>query len=150
MMSDARYAKRWHDKEEFYAKNGIERGKNLIVTEEFSGEGLDSHQINAIIKDVFLIRRQSAVIESFLTENGVNVLSGAVCKTNGCSVGFGCQFPFQMNQFSRWRRRRPFAGIERLPVFLDVTERLTSVLANRSQKDSLIRHLGHLHRQRRD
>ena len=55
MMSDTRYAKRWHDKEKFYAKNGIERGKNLIVTEEFAGEGLDSHQINEMIKDVFLL-----------------------------------------------------------------------------------------------
>lgn len=55
MMSDARYAKRWHDKEKFYAKNGIERGKNLIVTEEFAGEGLDSHQINAMIKDIFML-----------------------------------------------------------------------------------------------
>ena len=55
MMSDARYAKRWHDKEKFYAKNGIERGKNLIVTEEFVGEGLDSHQINAMIKDIFML-----------------------------------------------------------------------------------------------
>ena len=55
MMSDARYAKRWHDKEKFYAKNGIERGKNLIVTEEYAGEGLDSYKINEMIKDVFLL-----------------------------------------------------------------------------------------------
>lgn len=55
MMSDTRYVKRWNKKEKFYAKNGIERGKNLIVTEEFSGEGLDSYQINKMIKEVFML-----------------------------------------------------------------------------------------------
>lgn len=54
MMSDARYAKRWHDKEKFYAKNGIERGRNLIVTVEYAGEGLDSFKINELIQDTFL------------------------------------------------------------------------------------------------
>lgn len=53
MMSDTRYAKKWHDKEQFYAKNGIKQGKNLIVTEEYSGEGLDSYKINEIIQQVF-------------------------------------------------------------------------------------------------
>ena len=53
MMSDSKYAKRWADKEKYYKKNGIERGKNLIVTEEFSGEGIDSDQIDAIIKETF-------------------------------------------------------------------------------------------------
>lgn len=55
MMSDIRYAKRWRDKEKFYAKHGIVRGKNLIVTEEFSGEGLDSYKINEMIKDTFML-----------------------------------------------------------------------------------------------
>lgn len=55
MMSDIRYAKRWHDKEAFYAKNGIERGKNLIVTEERAGEGLDSYKINELIKEIFML-----------------------------------------------------------------------------------------------
>lgn len=55
MMSDARYVKRWNEKEKFYAKNGIVRGKNLIVTEEYSGEGLDSYKINEMIKDIFLL-----------------------------------------------------------------------------------------------
>ena len=55
MMSDARYAKRWHDKEKFYAKHGIERNKNLIVTEEYAGEGLDSYQINEMIKEIFML-----------------------------------------------------------------------------------------------
>ena len=53
MMSDVKYAKRWHEKEAFYAKNGIIRGKNLIVTEEYAGEGLDSHMIDEIIKATF-------------------------------------------------------------------------------------------------
>ena len=55
MMSDAKYAKRWAEKEKFYAKNGIIRGKNLIVTEEHDGEGLDSFQINEMIKDIFML-----------------------------------------------------------------------------------------------
>ena len=53
MMSDTKYAKRWADKESFYAKNGILLGKNLIVTEEYDGEGLASDQIDAMIKDIF-------------------------------------------------------------------------------------------------
>ena len=55
MMSDDRYAKRWSDKEKFYAKHGIKRGQNLIVTEEYTGEGLDSYQINEMIKDIFML-----------------------------------------------------------------------------------------------
>ena len=55
MMSDAKYAKRWKEKEKFYEKNGIVRGKNLIVTEEYDGEGLDSFKINEMIKEVFLL-----------------------------------------------------------------------------------------------
>lgn len=55
MMSDAKYAERWSEKEKFYAKNGLLRGKNLIVTEEYAGEGLDSHEINKIIKEVFML-----------------------------------------------------------------------------------------------
>ena len=55
MMSDSKYAKRWQEKEKFYAKNGIVRGKNLIVTEEYSGEGLDSYKIKEMIKDIFML-----------------------------------------------------------------------------------------------
>lgn len=54
MMSDAKYAKRWYDKEKFYAKHGIVRGENLIVTEEYASEGLDSQKINELIRDVFM------------------------------------------------------------------------------------------------
>lgn len=53
MMSDNRYAKRWADKEQFYAKHNIVRGKNLIVTEEFAGEGLESNKIDELIKETF-------------------------------------------------------------------------------------------------
>ena len=53
MMSDVKYAKRWEDKEKFYAKNGIVRGKNLIVTEERAGEGLNSGEIDELIKQTF-------------------------------------------------------------------------------------------------
>ena len=55
MMSDPKYAKRWKDKEKFYAKNGIVKGKNLIVTEEKAGEGLDSYGINEMIKEIFML-----------------------------------------------------------------------------------------------
>lgn len=55
MMSDPKYVKRWNAKEQFYAKNGIERGKNLIVTEEYADEGLDSQKINQMIRDIFMI-----------------------------------------------------------------------------------------------
>ena len=55
MMSDSKYAKRWADKEKFYAKNGIVRGQNLIVTEEHDGEGLDSFMINEMIRDIFML-----------------------------------------------------------------------------------------------
>lgn len=55
MMSDAKYAKRWAEKEKFYAKNGIVKDKNLIVTEEYAGEGLDSYKINEMIKEIFML-----------------------------------------------------------------------------------------------
>ena len=55
MMSDAKYAKRWADKEKFYAKNGIKQGQNLIVTEEFAGEGLESDKIDEMIRDIFCL-----------------------------------------------------------------------------------------------
>ena len=53
MMSDLKYAKRWADKEKYYKKHGIVQGKNLIVTEEYNGEGIDSDQIDIIIKNIF-------------------------------------------------------------------------------------------------
>ena len=37
---------------EFYKKNGIEEGKNLIVTYDMNGS-LDSQRVEEIIKDVF-------------------------------------------------------------------------------------------------
>ena len=55
MMSDSKYAKSWADKEKFYARNGIVRGQNLIVTEEHDGEGLDSFMINEMIRDIFML-----------------------------------------------------------------------------------------------
>lgn len=54
MMSNAKYAQRWTEKEKLYAKNGIVRGQNLIVTEEHDGEGLDSYMINEMIRDLFI------------------------------------------------------------------------------------------------
>ena len=54
MMSDKKYAKRWQEKEKFYEKNGIVKGKNLIVTEEYMDEGIDSSEIDSIVKKYFL------------------------------------------------------------------------------------------------
>ena len=47
------WRKRWADKEKIYSKNGIRRGKNLIVTEEFASEGLESYKFDEMIKDIF-------------------------------------------------------------------------------------------------
>ena len=52
-MSDPSYAKSARDKEAFYRKNGIMRDKNLIVTEEYNYEGLDSKAIDDLVKKYF-------------------------------------------------------------------------------------------------
>lgn len=52
MMDDPRYKKRWQDKKEFYQKNGIEEGKNLIVTYDEDG-ALDSQKVERIIEEIF-------------------------------------------------------------------------------------------------
>lgn len=52
MMDDPKYKKRWKEKETFYKKNGIEEGKNLIVTFDTNGT-LDSQKVERIIRDTF-------------------------------------------------------------------------------------------------
>lgn len=52
MMDDFKYKKRWEEKKAFYKKNGIEEGKNLIVTYDVNGS-LDSQKVEEIIEDVF-------------------------------------------------------------------------------------------------
>ena len=52
MMDDPKYKKRWEEKKAFYKKNGIEEGKNLIVTYDVNGS-LGSQQVEEIIEDVF-------------------------------------------------------------------------------------------------
>ena len=52
MMEDPRYRKRWEDKKAFYEKNGIEEGRNLIVTYDVNG-AIDSHAVEAIIQEYF-------------------------------------------------------------------------------------------------
>lgn len=52
MMDDPKYRKRWEDKKAFYKKNGIEKGKNLIVTYDLNGS-LDSQKVEDIIQDIF-------------------------------------------------------------------------------------------------
>ncbi|MBQ3443227.1 MAG: ATP-dependent RecD-like DNA helicase [Selenomonadaceae bacterium] len=52
MMDNPKYKKRWENKKVFYKKNGIEEGKNLIVTYDEEG-ALDSRKLNEIIKEIF-------------------------------------------------------------------------------------------------
>ena len=52
MMDDPKYKKRWLDKKALYKKNGIEEGKNLIVTEDKNGS-IDSEEVQKIIDDLF-------------------------------------------------------------------------------------------------
>ena len=52
MMENAKYKERWENKKAFYKKNGIEEGKNLIVTYDEKG-ALDSHKLNEIIEEIF-------------------------------------------------------------------------------------------------
>ena len=51
MMDDPKYKKRWEDKKAFYKKNGIEEGKNLIVTYDVNG-AVDSQEVDRIISDI--------------------------------------------------------------------------------------------------
>ena len=53
MMSDPYYKKRWEEKLQFYKKNGIVEGKNLIVTYDDENGGLDSDIIQKIIENTF-------------------------------------------------------------------------------------------------
>ena len=52
MMDNPKYKKRWENKKAFYKKNGIEEGKNLIVTYDEDGS-LDSYKLDEIIKEMF-------------------------------------------------------------------------------------------------
>ena len=52
MMNDPKYRKRWEEKKAFYKKNGVEEGKNLIVTYDENGT-LDSQKVEEIIQDLF-------------------------------------------------------------------------------------------------
>lgn len=52
MMEDPKYKKRWEDKKAFYKKNGIEEGKNLIVTYDVNGS-IDSQKVAEIIHNIF-------------------------------------------------------------------------------------------------
>ena len=55
LMSDKDYVKRWRKKEKLYAEHGITQDTNLIVTEEYRGEGLDTQEIDALIKEKFML-----------------------------------------------------------------------------------------------
>ena len=52
MMEDPKYKKRWEDKKALYKKNGIEEGKNLIVTYD-EGGAIDTEKIESIIQETF-------------------------------------------------------------------------------------------------
>lgn len=51
MMDDPKYKRRWEEKKSFYQKNGIEEGKNLIVTYDDCGS-LDSQKVEKIIEEM--------------------------------------------------------------------------------------------------
>lgn len=55
MMSDKEYVERWRRKERLYAEYGITQDTNLIVTEEYHGEGLNTQKIDAIVKEKFML-----------------------------------------------------------------------------------------------
>ncbi len=52
IMNDPKYRKRWEEKKAFYKKNGIEEGKNLIVTYDENGS-LNSQKVEKIIQELF-------------------------------------------------------------------------------------------------
>lgn len=52
MMDDPKYKKHWEEKKAFYKKNGIEEGKNLIVTYDENGS-LNSQKVEKIIQELF-------------------------------------------------------------------------------------------------
>ena len=52
MMNDRKYQKNWEDKKAFFKKNGIEEGKNLIVTYDVNGS-IDSQKVAEIIHNIF-------------------------------------------------------------------------------------------------
>ncbi len=52
MMEDSKYMRRWEKKKVFYKKNGIEEGKNLIVTYDEHGS-IDTEKIDRIIVNTF-------------------------------------------------------------------------------------------------
>ena len=51
-MDKPKYRKRWENKKEFYEKNGIIEGENLIVTQDDNGS-IDSQEIERIIDKYF-------------------------------------------------------------------------------------------------
>lgn len=53
VMTDPKYKKRWLAKKALYKKNGIEEGKNLIVTEDDENGSIDSAKIEEIIQSCF-------------------------------------------------------------------------------------------------
>ena len=53
MLTDPTYKKRWEEKKKFYKKNGIEEGKNLIVTQDGPNGSLDTAKIEKIIEETF-------------------------------------------------------------------------------------------------
>lgn len=52
MMENPQYMRRWEEKKAFYKKNGIEEGKNLIVTYDEHG-AIDTAKIDKIIVNTF-------------------------------------------------------------------------------------------------
>ena len=53
LMTDSKYRKDLENKKAFYAKNGIEENKNLIITFDDEKGGIDSKAIDELIKKIF-------------------------------------------------------------------------------------------------
>lgn len=53
MMNDEEYRKKWEMKKQFYEKNGIIEGENLIVTFDDENGGIDSKKIKEIMDKYF-------------------------------------------------------------------------------------------------
>lgn len=60
MMDHDDYRKAWYNRRELYAEYGIHEGKNLIITYDMDGGGLDTSEIRHRIQDYLLNPRSRA------------------------------------------------------------------------------------------
>lgn len=53
MPTDPGYMARWEEKLAYYNAHGIQQGRNLIITSDGDNGGLDSKEIDDLIKKIF-------------------------------------------------------------------------------------------------